>query len=103
MVIKDFTNNNFIILAHLYDEKDNNGVVKTTQDEVAEYTGLSRVTINKIFTLLVERGYIVKDARHVGRYVITAMGCKVVDVFRCLSVEANNLIAKNNISFSDIF
>ena len=103
MVIKDFTNNNFVILAHLYDVKDNNGVIKTTQDEVAEYTGLSRVTINKIFTLLVEHGYITKDARHVGRYVITSIGCKVVDVFRCLSVEANNLIAKNNISFSDIF
>ena len=100
MVIKDFTNNNFVILAHLYDAKDNNGVVKTTQDEVA---GLSRVTINKIFVLLVQHGYIAKDARHVGRYVITSMGCKVVDVFRCLSVEANNLIAKNNIAISDIF
>ena len=103
MIVSDFSNNNFVVLSHLYDAKDNNGVVKTTQDEVAEHTGLSRVTINKIFVLLIQHGYIARDARHVGRYVITSIGCKVVDVFRCLSVEANNLIAKNNIAISDIF
>lgn len=89
MVIKDFTNNNFSVLAYLYDEKNNNNVIKITQDEVAEALNISRVTTNKVFTLFIERGYLQRDICHVGRYVITSLGCNIIETIRCLSVEMN--------------
>ncbi len=95
MVIKDFTNNNFIILSHLYDEQDQANVVKITQDEVAEHLGLSRVTVNRAFVLFINNGYLKRDTSHVGRYVITNFGCKVVRKIRELNIEFN-IRATNN-------
>ena len=103
MVINDFTNTNFVILAHLYDEKDQNNVVKITQDEVAEHLGLSRVTINKAFALFVQNGYLQRDFKHVGRYYLTDLGCKVVEIIRTLSVEANMVSAKEKFNCADVF
>lgn len=95
MVINDFTNTNFVILAHLYDEKNNENVIKTTQDEVADKLQLSRVTINKAFSLFVQNGYLQRDLKHVGRYYLTDLGCKVVENIRTLSVEVNMLSQKS--------
>ena len=103
MVIKDFTNTNFVILAHLYDEKNNENVIKTTQDEVADHLQLSRVTINKAFALFVQRGYLQRDFKHVGRYYLTDLGCKVVEIIRTLSVEANMVSAKEKFNCADVF
>lgn len=103
MVIKDFTNNNFVILAHLFDERNNDNVIKTTQDEVAETLNMSRVTVNRSFALLINNGYIYKDTKHIGRYVLTDLGCKIVEVIHCLSVEANTLKAKQMLDTKDIF
>ena len=94
MVIKDFTNTNFAILAHLYDEKNNENVIKTTQDEVADKLQLSRVTINKVFSLFVQNGYLQRDLKHIGRYYLTDLGCKVVENIRTLNVEANMFFTK---------
>lgn len=102
MIIKDFLNNNFIVLAYLYDQKTANNIVKTTQDEVAEYMGLSRVTVNKVFGVFIEHGYINKDTKHIGRYVLTDLGCKVVESIRCLSIEAN-VLRPNNYSTKKIY
>lgn len=87
MVINDFTNNNFLILSHLYDEKNQNNVVKITQDEVAEHLGLSRVTVNRAFVLFINNGYLRRDTSHVGRYTITTLGCKVVCNIRELNTD----------------
>lgn len=87
MVINDFTNNNFFILSHLYDEKDQNNVIKITQDEVAEHLGLSRVTVNRAFVLFINNGYLSRDTSHVGRYIITTFGCKVVCNIRELNTD----------------
>ena len=103
MVIKDFTNTNFVILAHLYDEKNNENVIKTTQDEVADNLQLSRVTINKAFALFVQNGYLQRDFKHVGRYYLTDLGCKVVEIIRTLNVEANMVSAKEKLNCADIF
>lgn len=89
MVIKDFTNNNFLILSHLYDEKDHNNVIKTTQNEVAEHLGLSRVTVNRAFVLFINNGYLIRDTSHVGRYIITTFGCNVVCKIKELNVECS--------------
>ena len=103
MVIKDFTNNNFVILAHLYDEKNNENIIKTTQDEVADTLQLSRVTINKAFSLFIQNGYLQRDFKHVGRYYLTDLGCKVVEIIRTLSVEANMLSTKEKLGCADVF
>ena len=95
MVINDFTNTNFVILAHLYNEKNNENVIKTTQDEVADKLQLSRVTINKAFSLFVQNGYLQRDLKHVGRYYLTDLGCTVVENIRTLSVEVNMLSQKS--------
>ena len=87
MVINDFTNNNFLVLSHLYDEKDQNNVVKTTQDEVAEHLGISRVTVNRAFVLFINNGYLRRDTSHVGRYTITTFGCNVVCKIRELNTD----------------
>ena len=87
MVIKDFTNNNFLILSYLFDEKDQNNIIKITQDEVAEHLGLSRVTVNRAFVLFINNGYLRRDTNHVGRYTITTFGCKLVCKIRELNVE----------------
>ena len=87
MVINDFTNNNFLILSHLYDEKNQNNVVKITQDEVAEHLGLSRVTVNRAFVFFINNGYLRRDTSHVGRYTITTLGCKVVGNIRKLNTD----------------
>ena len=102
MVIKDFTNTNFVILSYLYDEKDQNNIIKITQDEVAEHLGISRVTVNRAFVLFINNGYLKRDTSHVGRYTITTFGCKVVCKIRELNVEfsirsANNAFNTDNI------
>ena len=103
MVIKDFTNTNFVILSYLYDEKNEENIIKITQNEVADNLNLSRVTVNKAFAIFVQNGYISKDAKHVGRYSITALGCKIVDVIRIVNAEANVAIANGKKNKFDIF
>lgn len=103
MVINDFTNTNFVILSYLYDEKNEENIIKITQNEVADKLNLSRVTVNKAFAIFVQNGYICKDIKHVGRYSITALGCKIVDIIRLVNAEANVEIAKGKINKLDIF
>lgn len=103
MVIKNFTNTNFVILSYLYDEKNEENIIKITQNEVADKLNLSRVTVNKAFAIFVQNGYICKDVKHVGRYSITALGCKIIDIIRIINAEANVEIAKGEINKLDIF
>lgn len=78
----EFTNENFRILAHLYDNKNEEHLVKTTQQEVSDALGISRVTINKVFSKLKDSGYITQDTTKVGRYYLTDSGLTVVETFR---------------------
>lgn len=103
MVIKDFTNNNFIVLSYLYDAKDKNNVVKITQDEIAEHLNLSRVTVNKAIILFIQHGYVRRDLKHVGRYIVTDFGSKIVETIRTLSVEANTISIKETLDCANIF
>ena len=80
--ISEFTNENFRVLAYMYDNKNNQHLVKITQQEVSDELGLSRVTINKIFKQLKKSGYIVQDVTKIGRYYLTESGVVVVETFR---------------------
>ena len=82
MSIVEFTNDNFRVLAYLYDNMDNSRLVKITQQEVSEALGVSRVTINKIFKQLKGGGYITQDSTKVGRYYLTESGINIVETLR---------------------
>ena len=82
MSIVEFTNDNFRVLAYLYDNMDASRLVKITQQEVSDALGISRVTINKIFKQLKESDYITQDTTKVGRYYITEASIHIVESFR---------------------
>ena len=82
MSIVEFTNDNFRVLAYLYDNMDPSRLVKITQQEVSDALGISRVTINKIFKQLKAGGYITQDSTKVGRYSLTEASSRLVESFR---------------------
>ena len=87
--IKYFTNDNFRILAYLYDAKSANGKVHITQQEVADDLEISRATVNKIMGELRETGYIEQDGKHVGRYILTENALSVIETFRNVGKSKN--------------
>ena len=80
--VEVFTNNNFKVLSYFYDNKDTNNLIKTTQKEVGDALKLSRVTINTVLKKLKDDGYIIHDSTRVGRYYLTELGIKMVEIFR---------------------
>ena len=80
--VKHFTNDNFATLAYLYDNKGKDDYARITQGEVATALGLSMMTMNGIFKQLKEDEYIIPDATHPGRYLITAKAINAVKAFR---------------------
>lgn len=87
--VSEFTNENFRVLAYMYDNKNYQHLVKITQQEVSDELGVSRVTINKIFKQLKESGYIVQDKTKIGRYYLTESGIAVVETFRKINEKEN--------------
>ena len=82
MSIVEFTNDNFRVLAYLYDNMDTSRLVKITQQEVSDALGISRVTINKIFKQLKDGGYLTQDSTKVGRYYLAESSVRLVESFR---------------------
>ena len=80
--ITGLTNNNFKILSYFYDNKDNENLVKTTQDEVGKALEMNRSTINYIVKWLKNEGYITQDITRVGRYYLTDKGLKTVELLK---------------------
>lgn len=79
-----FTNDNFRILAYLYDMQGANHKANITQQEIADELKISRVTINKIIGELKNSGYIEQDGNHVGRYILTKKALSIVETFRII-------------------
>ena len=77
-----FTNEKYRILSYLYDIKGKDNLVKITQTELVSELGLSRGTINSVFKILKENGYLIHDDTRVGRYYISTSGLKLVESFR---------------------
>ena len=87
MSIVEFTNDNFRVLAYLYDNMDASRLVKITQQEVSDALGISRVTINKIFKQLKDGDYITQDSTKVGRYYLTEASSRLVESFRQIYIK----------------
>ena len=68
--IDQFLTDNFHILSYLCNLRDKDGKVSITQQEIADYFGLSRATVNKIMGELKSERYIEQDGKHIGRYII---------------------------------
>ena len=66
-----FLNNTFDVLSFLYDIKNENNIIRITQQEVADKLHMSRITVNKTFNLLKDNNYIIQDKTHVGMYILT--------------------------------
>lgn len=49
--MESLVNNNFKVLAYLYDIRDKDNLVKITQSEIGTDLGLNRCTINYVFNL----------------------------------------------------
>ena len=80
--VKIFTNDNFKILAHLYDIRGNDNYARITQQEIADEMELSRATINRIVKQLKDENYIVQDSVHIGRYLLTEKAISAIETFR---------------------
>lgn len=93
--VSEFTNDNFRTLAFMYDNKNEQNLIKVTQQEVGNELGLSRVTINKIFKQLKENAYICQDKTRVGRYYLTLEGIAVIETFRKINKQNNERGNKN--------
>ena len=76
--------NNFKVLLWMYDRKDDDNLVKVTQLELAENIGLSRPTVNIIFSKLKDAGYLIHNDKRVGHYYLTDDAIKVIETFRKL-------------------
>ena len=80
--VDSLVNNNFRILAYMFDKKDKDNLVRITQTEISEDLELNRGTVNKCFASLIENGYLTHDETRVGRYYLTEYGVKTVELFR---------------------
>ena len=77
-------NDNFKVLLWMYDRKDDDNLVKVTQLELAENIGLSRPTVNIIFSKLKDAGYLIHNDKRVGHYYLKDDAIKVIETFRKL-------------------
>lgn len=75
-------NNNFKVLAYLYDHKDKENLVKITQAEIGDDLELNRGTINYVFKSLKDNGYLIHDDTRIGRYYLTDDAVRIVEMFR---------------------
>lgn len=75
-------NDNFKVLLWMYDRKDDDNLVKVTQLELAENIGLSRPTVNIIFSKLKDAGYLIHNDKRVGHYYLTDDAIKIIELFR---------------------
>lgn len=78
------TNKTYRVLSYLYDNKDNENLVKITQTELSEKVSINRTLMNSIFKILSDNGYIRQDKTRVGRYYLTDTAIKVVEDFKKL-------------------
>lgn len=80
--VNNFTNTTFLVLSYLYDHRLKNNLVVATQGEIAIALGYSRPTINRILTNLCQLGCVQTDGEHLGRYIVSSSGIKVVETIR---------------------
>ena len=76
----DFTNLNYKVLQCLYDNTGQDGIIRVKQQDVADKLHITRATVNKIYGLLVQHGYVEHDEKKVRSFRITDSGRGVVEI-----------------------
>ena len=85
--IELFTNELYLILSFLYDNKGKDNLVRITQTEISEVLDVYRGRVNSHFKTLIENGYLIQEKGRNGKYYLTNQGVKTVEIFR----KANNI------------
>ena len=80
--ISVLTTNTYRVLRYMFDKKDKNNVVNITQNEIAQELELNKSTVNMLMKTLKEKGYVIQDEEHLGRYSITEIGVKTILLFK---------------------
>ena len=96
MDIKDFTNDNFIILKTLYDNQVtvlNEKQIPVSQIELAEALGFSKNKMYSVFKMLQEKGYV--EAISKGKYRLTDRAVVIVETIAKLNTTINQ-VKENN-------
>ena len=80
--ISIFTTNTYRVLAYMYENKDKNNIVNITQNEIAQALDLNKSSVNMMMKTLKEKGFVIQDEEHLGRYNLTDIGVKTVSLFK---------------------
>lgn len=94
MDIKDFTNDNYIILKTLYDNQVtilNETQIPVSQLELAQALGFSKNKMYAVFKMLQEKGYV--EAIGKGKYRLTDTSIYIIETINKLEEKIN---AKEN-------
>jgi biotin operon repressor len=88
--IKKFTNSRFVVLEHLYNNKDGENIARLTQGEIAVNLDMGRVTINKLISELSEDGYL-QDATHAWGYILTSKAIVLITAIKNADKKLSNI------------
>ena len=80
--ISVLTTNTYRVLRYMFDKKDRNNVVNITQNEIAKDLDLNKSSVNMMMKTLKEKGFVIQDEEHLGRYNLTDIGVKTVSLFK---------------------
>ena len=80
--ISVLTTNTYRVLRYMFDKRDKNNVVNITQNEIAKYLDLNKSSVNMMMKTLKEKGFVIQDEEHLGRYNLTDIGVKTVSLFK---------------------
>ena len=81
------TNKTYIVLSYLYDNRDEENLIKTTQTELSEKLGINRTLMNSIFKILSDNEYLIQDKTRIGRYYLTDYAIEVVKNLKKLNTD----------------
>lgn len=90
MQIRKFTNSRFVVLEHLYNNKDGENIARLTQGEIAVSLDMGRVTINKLVSELRKDSYL-KDAMHSWGYVLTPKAIALITEMKKIDQIVNDV------------
>ena len=77
-------NDNFKVLAYLYDIKDEGNLAYVEQQDIADIMSLSVVAVHHVLNVLKEECYLAQDLIHAGRYLLTRKAISAIETFRAI-------------------
>ena len=84
--------NHFRALVMMYDYQvvvGNEKFSKITQVEISDQLGVSKVTVNHIMRDLMEKGFVVKEEKRIGKYYLSKEAEEIVEKLRQVDKLSN--------------